>query len=145
VVESEAGVAILVWRKGERGMEVLLLHRSLFPPDYAGDWAWSTPGGARDDDENPLAAATRELREETGLTLRIEPVTSEIAASLREVDVHVFAAEAATDEEIALSSEHDRYEWVTPADLSRCRPGWVNAMYAEFLAQVRTEGGSQGT
>ncbi len=42
---------------------VLLLWRHRFIPDR---WGWELPGGLVDEGEKPAAAATRELREETG-------------------------------------------------------------------------------
>ncbi len=42
---------------------VLLLWRHRFVPDR---WGWELPGGLIDDGETPLAAAARELEEETG-------------------------------------------------------------------------------
>lgn len=133
----ESGVAIVVWRRARGDVETLLLHRSLFPADYAGDWAWSTPGGRRTTAESPRAAAVRELGEETGLTVECRPVTSSVAAGLAEIDVSVFEAEAPADATIELSDEHDRFEWVRTSELSRCLPFWVSEMYREVLEQLR--------
>jgi ADP-ribose pyrophosphatase YjhB (NUDIX family) len=38
----------------------------------SGDALWSTPGGVIEPDETPAAAAIREVREETGLEVRVE-------------------------------------------------------------------------
>ena len=131
---GETGVAIVVWRRVEGYLELLLLHRSLFPPDYAGDWAWSTPGGRRELSEPPEAAASRELREETGLISECRSVASSVAAGLTDSDVSVFEAEVPVNATIELSDEHDRFEWVRASGLSRCLPSWVCAMYREVLA-----------
>jgi len=48
----------------------------------------------------------------------------------------VFEAEAPADAEITLSSEHDRFEWVTPSELTRCLPAWVGSTYREVLEQL---------
>ena len=80
--------------------------------------------------------ASRELYEETGLRLTCRRVRSWVAAAQPEIDVDVFAAEANLDAPICLSDEHDRYEWVQPADLDRCLPDWVGEMYREVLELV---------
>jgi len=132
VTDTTSGVAIVVWRRAPQ-LEVLLLHRSVFGEGFAGDWAWTTPGGAREPDEPPAATAARELFEETGLRLTCRPVRSLVGASQPDVDVDVFAAEARHDEAIRLSDEHDRFDWVQPEDLDRCLPPWVGEMYREVI------------
>src|SRR5690348_9335349 len=104
--DTSSGVAIVVWRRRPR-LEVLLLHRSVFGESFAGDWAWTTPGGACEFGELPSATAARELFEETGLRLNCVPIRSDVAAAQPEIDVDVFAAEAGADELIHLSDEHD--------------------------------------
>ena len=136
VTDTSSGVAIVVWRRLPE-LEVLLLHRSAFGESFAGDWAWTTPGGAREPDEPAAAAATRELYEETGLRLSCTPVPSRLAAAQGGIDVEVFAAELDTDQPVRLSDEHDRHEWVQAADLDRCLPQWVRKMYLEVLESVR--------
>jgi 8-oxo-dGTP diphosphatase len=56
----------VVSRKGEHGREVLLVHR----PKYDD---WSFPKGKLDPGEHVLAAAVREVAEETGLDVRLGP------------------------------------------------------------------------
>ena len=128
-------MAILVWRRAPQ-LEVLLLHRRVFGEVFVGDWAWTTPGGAREPDESSDATAARELYEETGLKLSCIRVRSRIAAAQPEIAVDVFAAEADAGASVRLSHEHDRYEWVKPDDLDRCLPAWVGKMYREVLDLV---------
>ncbi len=135
MTDTSSGVAVVVWRRRAE-LEVLLLHRSLFGEDFSGDWAWTTPGGARERDEPPAVTAARELSEETGLTLACRPVRSAVAEAQREIEVDVFVAEATADADVRLSDEHDRYEWVRPDDLDRCLPSWVGQMYRDVLEIV---------
>lgn len=95
-----AGVVI---RSGD---EFLLLHRHHNGPHYEGDWAWTSPSGARLPGEPVLACATRELFEETGLS----------GLDLRPVDLSgvwaVFAAAVTDGAEVVIDPEHDRFEWL---------------------------------
>ena len=96
--------------------EVLLLHRSVNGPDYAGDWAWGPPGGALDPGETHGECAARELLEETGLVVPLErlAIANDFAAHIGEM------VDAQT---IVLSAEHDRYEWVSLDEACvRCAP-----------------------
>jgi 8-oxo-dGTP diphosphatase len=132
VTDTSSGVAIVVWRRKPE-LELLLLHRSLFGESFDGDWAWTTPGGAREPGEPAATTAARELFEETGLRLTCVPVRSTVAEAQPAIDVDVFTAEADADLVVQLSDEHDRYEWVRPDDLDRCQPAWVHEMYLEVL------------
>ena len=111
---------VVVWRDGAGGREFLVLHRAHFRPDFAGDWAWTPPSGARQPGEDPAAAAARELREETGLELPLEPVESP------DPDVAHYLAEAPREAEVALDAEHDGYRWLPlEAAAELCLPAAV--------------------
>jgi 8-oxo-dGTP pyrophosphatase MutT (NUDIX family) len=113
--------AVVVWRQGGEGREFLLLHRHHQGPEHEGDWAWTSPAGARMPGEEPLAAARRELREEIGLELPLAGPLPHLTD-----DVALFVAEAAADAEIVLDAEHDRYEWVRLDEaVRRCLPAIV--------------------
>jgi predicted NUDIX family NTP pyrophosphohydrolase len=60
---------LLIYRHGERGLEVFLVHSG--GPLWAKKDrdAWSIPKGEYGEDEQPLAAAQREFKEETGFEL----------------------------------------------------------------------------
>jgi 8-oxo-dGTP pyrophosphatase MutT (NUDIX family) len=108
---------VVVWRAGAAGREFLVLHRAHFGPNFAGDWAWTPPSGARQPGEDPAAAADRELREETGLRLPLIPVES------RDPDLAVYVAEAPPDAEVALDAEHDAFRWLALEDAAElCLP-----------------------
>jgi len=132
VTDTSSGVAVVVWRR-EPQLKVLLLHRRVFGESFAGDWAWTSPGGAREPDESAAATAGRELFEETGLELECVPVAAPYGSAPPGFDVDVFVAEARADDIVFLSEEHDRYEWVDPDELDRCQPAWVPAMYLAVL------------
>jgi 8-oxo-dGTP pyrophosphatase MutT (NUDIX family) len=130
--ENPTAVAIVTWRRGSEGPEFLLLHR-LAPggPDYEGDWAWTPPAGARLPGERPDAAATRELREETGL---VPPLTALPEESPSE-GVALFIAEAPVGIDVVLDDEHDRFQWLSLAEaLSLCAPSVVAAGLANAAA-----------
>jgi 8-oxo-(d)GTP phosphatase len=56
----------IVWRHGRRDVEVVLVHRPRWND-------WSFPKGKLDPGEPPIAAAVREVAEETGLEVRVGP------------------------------------------------------------------------
>jgi len=60
---------LLLYRRGERGLEVFLVHPG--GPFWAKKdlGAWSIPKGEYGEDEDPFAAALREFAEETGFAV----------------------------------------------------------------------------
>jgi 8-oxo-dGTP pyrophosphatase MutT (NUDIX family) len=118
--ERPYACCVVVWREGTAGREFLVLHRAHFGPDFAGDWAWTPPSGARQPGEDPAAAATRELREETGLELPLARVESP------NPDIALYVAEAPAAAEVALDPEHDAHRWL-PLDAAAglCLPATV--------------------
>ena len=107
------GAAIEVRRTatGSGQREYLVLHRAHRGPDYAGDWAWTPPSGSRQPGEPVLAAALRELAEETRLAVP--------AADLRALDLSGewvrFGLDVPADTQVRLDAEHDRFEWLPAA------------------------------
>ncbi len=111
---------VVVWREGREEREFLVLHRAHFGPDFAGDWAWTPPSGARQPGEDPTTAAVRELREETGLELSLTPIESPSP------EVALYVAEARRDAEVTLDPEHDAHRWLPlEAATELCLPATV--------------------
>ncbi|MBA2296060.1 MAG: NUDIX domain-containing protein [Actinobacteria bacterium] len=137
--EQPYACCVVVWRDGEREREFLVLHR-LAPggPRFEGDWAWTPPSGARQPGETPDRAATRELREETGMRVPFERVRD---SPTDDVAVHV--AKVESDAQVILDGEHDRYAWVSLDEaLRRCLPrevGTCLAVVAAALASARAD------
>ena len=88
---------VLLYRRRGAAIEVMLVHPG--GPFWArkDDGAWSIPKGEFDAPEAPVAAARRELAEETGiaLTAPLHPLTP--ITQSRAKTVHAFAAEADVD------------------------------------------------
>lgn len=126
---SKAGAGVIVWRRTENGIEWLLLHRAIFSPEFAGDWAWGPPGGGCLDGETSAECAHRELLEETGIDAECNP--TDLGNELADV----FHAEVPADSEIVLSSEHDTYRWL-PLDDARelCLPAYVGDQLVSVAA-----------
>lgn len=85
--------------------------------------SWETVHGTLEQGETPVQASLRELREETGLVPeRLYNVSRvELFYRHREDEVAVipvFAAFVGRTAEPRLSSEHDRAEWLSPAEAS---------------------------
>jgi len=120
------GCSVVVWRASSKGREYLVLHRrTRHGSDYEGDWAWTPPSGVREADEDPLEAASRELREETGLQLPLKAV--DVARSWA-----VYAAAAPADARVLLNEEHDGFSWVTAEEAARlCLPELVGRSIRE--------------
>ncbi|WP_431307857.1 NUDIX domain-containing protein [Devosia nitrariae] len=119
------GASVIVFRRAGGAIEFLLLHRAERGPDYAGDWAWTPPAGARWPGEHPDEGARRELEEETGLTLPLRRAGQATANWL------IYIAEAPFAAAVTLDAEHDRYAWLSAQEAcARCAPD-------EVAAQIR--------
>ncbi len=120
--EPPYGAAIVVYRRVKGNHEFLILHRAHRGPDYEGDWAWTPPSGARLPGETLETGAIRELKEEAGLSLKLQPTDCGLETW------YVFMAEATLDDQVTLIDvEHDRYEWLPLEQaLARCCPEKAN-------------------
>jgi len=109
VAEHSAG--ILLYRRGSKGLEVLLVHPGgpFWQKRDAG--AWQIPKGKIDDGEELLAAALREFREELGVTL--DGSTARSLTRIRQAAgkwVDTFAIQGDLDAD-AIVSETFEMEW----------------------------------
>jgi 8-oxo-dGTP diphosphatase len=103
-------VAVII----RRGNTFLAMRRALTKD--AGPGLWEAPSGRVQEGEALLEAAAREVQEECGLTIRLDPrpLTSYPATRLGlPMIVIVYRADYLSGE-VKLSEEHDRYRWLTP-------------------------------
>lgn len=110
-------VDLYVLRGAEASLECLLLRRA------AGGrcpGSWEAVHGHIEGGERPAEAAARELEEETGLVaVRLYNLSRVESFYQHRVDevalVPVFAAFVSPGAAVRLGSEHDQFEWLTPA------------------------------
>ena len=114
--EQPHGAQIVVLRQAPTGTrEYLVLHRRAAEGD--GDWAWTSPAGARFPGEAVDACARRELEEEAGLAL--DPAT---VPGCSDAWAWFWIA-VPWHTVITLDDEHDRFEWLSlDAACARCLP-----------------------
>lgn len=116
-------VQVHLYRRGRDGeVEYLVLRRAENNKLYPGLWQMVT--GCIEEGESATEAARRELFEETGVIARRLDVVPYVASFYFEPDdsihhVPVFAAEAFSDTEVRLSSEHSACEWLRFDDARR--------------------------
>ncbi len=115
-MKLQVGVKVLI--KNDDNAFLLLERAGVMPSD--GQYYWDIPGGRINEDEPLLEALQREVTEETGLSLKGEPVL-QFAQDIfvEKADLHVvrltYMGDASGD--VVLSDEHGSYQWVTKAEL----------------------------
>ena len=123
---ATVSAGLLLYRQSQNGLEVFLAHPGgpFWKDRDAG--AWTIPKGVLDPDEDPLHAARREFREETG----IEPEGPFIPlGSIRQKagkTIHAWAwrgdadAEATTSNEMRTEWPRGSGRWITFPEVDRC-------------------------
>lgn len=110
ITHLSTGVAVV------RDSKILAIRRH--PADYMGGY-FEMPGGGIDPGETFEAAIRRELAEETGLAM--QEVVAMFAgfdyATPSKPKVRQFNFLVSAKGDIALSNEHDAWQWVRPQDL----------------------------
>jgi len=118
-------VDVYVLRPAAGGWEALCLRRA---PHERSPGTWESVHGHIDEGETPVAAAVRELREETGLAAeRLYNVSRVESFYLHGADevvlIPVFCAFVAAGAPARPSDEHDAVEWL-PVDAAAERFAW---------------------
>lgn len=104
-----------------RGDKLLAMKRSVTKDAAPG--VWETLSGRIDREEDPLEAVKREIQEECGLTVEVDPRPVTAYHAFRKgipMILIIYRAEYVSGE-VTISAEHDDYRWVTSqefADLS---------------------------
>jgi 8-oxo-dGTP pyrophosphatase MutT (NUDIX family) len=110
-VKASGGV---VWRRGDRGIEVALVHR----PKYDD---WSFPKGKADAGESDEDCALREIEEETGLCVRLDEevaTTTHLDAQGRPKRIRWWRMTPLSGDFTA-TDEVDELRWLTPDEARR--------------------------
>ena len=113
---------ILLYRRRQGAIEVLLAHPG--GPFWArkDDGAWSIPKGEYGAGEDPLAAARREFREETGIAARDPRLYATYDLNSRSTASHfflsVFRVEADADAVAVAADDAADLGWFTAEEIS---------------------------
>jgi ADP-ribose pyrophosphatase YjhB (NUDIX family) len=100
-----------------------------------GEGVWYLPGGLVERGEDPIAAAIRETREETGLKLedvRLLRVWTYGPPGETHHTVHATYVAVAPTGEVSLSAEHTAFGWMTP---SAYIAQWCNEELESFVPE----------
>ena len=114
-----------------KGDRVLAMRRAATKDAGAG--LWETLSGRVQVAEEPLAAVQREIQEESGLEVRVDPRSVEVYAAYRgaaPMIVIVYAADYLGGD-VVCSEEHDEYAWWTPNEFER------NSSLARLAKSIR--------
>ena len=107
---SVHSAGILLYRWSDNGLEVLLVHPG--GPFWSGkdEGAWSIPKGILEEIENPLQAAKREFREETGFIAEGEFIDLGTIRQPSRKTIHIWALKQDLDADRVRSNKFTM-EW----------------------------------
>ena len=122
---------LVLFRRGDRGLEIFLAHPGgpLWKSRDVG--AWTIPKGLIDEGEDPLAAARREFREETGIDASGPFLPLGTIRQKAGKVVHGWAwegdadASGTTSNSAKLEWPRGSGRWVSYPEIDRC--GWFSA------------------
>lgn len=101
--------------------KVLIICREKNDNNFPG--LWEIPSGKKEDMESVEDAAVREVKEETGLNVKIiKPAAvfnyiNEKSDEIRDATQICFLVKIIGEPKVTLSSEHDDYAWVSETEL----------------------------
>ena len=132
---TAASAGLLLFRSGASGLEVLLVHPGGPFWQRRDLGAWSIPKGEIDAAEDPLAAARRELREETGWSADGEALALGTVRQKGGKIVHAWAVRGDADPD-TLRSNTFEIEWPPRSGKRRSFPEVDRAAWFD-LAEAR--------
>ena len=105
-----AAVAAIIFKENR----ILAMKRSL--KKDAGPGLWETISGRINADEDPLEAVQREIEEECGLNVAVDPrpVTAYHATRMGHPMIVILYRAEYISGEVVQSAEHDDHAWLTP-------------------------------
>ena len=109
------GVAAIVVRKGK----ILALKRA--KKEHVAPNRWETIAGKVEFKEDPLDSLCREIKEESGLNVRVNPLPIDLFHTFRGDDpmiLIIYSVEYVSGD-VRLSPEHDSYEWISSLEFKK--------------------------
>jgi predicted NUDIX family NTP pyrophosphohydrolase len=134
---KQLSAGIVLYRKGEKGIEVLLVHPGGPFWSKKDDGAWSIPKGEYAEGEDPLAVAKREFREEIGLDVHGPYVPLPAAKQPSGKVITAWAAQGDLDPEFVRSNSFSM-EWPPKSGRVQTFPEVDRALWCD-LAEARTK------